>query len=310
MRLTQLRYFEAAVRLGSLRAAAEELRVSQPTLSEQLRALEEELGVVLLVRGRRGVTTTTAGATILDRVHEVLAGETAIKQEASAIAGLSHGITRIGAISVTAWSFVPTVMRQLAQDHPGLQFQLIESGSFAIEEEVRRGELDVGLVARLPTAKAVAGLTEVPLLTTRVLAALPVGHPLAALDIVTPDQLAGYPLVLFPRGFLLRNTLEEYFGQRQLPMVVQAGNVDTLRVMIGAGLGVALETELGIHHRTPESDRMCYVPFTGPPHEVEIRMLYRTTAQPSRAALAVMTHMRRAAARWRPPRGAAARVRR
>ncbi|REE73103.1 transcriptional regulator [Rhodococcus wratislaviensis] len=299
MRLTQLHYFDSAVRLGSLRAAADHLGVSQPTLSEQLRALEEELGVVLLVRGRRGVTVTTAGEAILDNVHSALAAETAIRQQASAITGLSQGLTRIGSIGIVARTFLPGVMSRLVAAHPGLEFQVLEAGSVDIRRDVLSGDLDLGLIARRPDepADTVSGLHVVPLLTTRVLVCAPKGHPLSTVDEVTMDQLAAYPLVLFPENFVLRRVVDEHFGSRT-PMIVQAGTLETLHAMVAAGLGVALEAELGSRIPAPRID-LVGVPFAGPPSTLEISLIYRNAVRPSSSATAVIGLTRKAAAQWR-----------
>lgn len=148
MRFTQLTYLEAALQLGSLRKAAAHLGVAQPSLTQQIQRLEEELNVVLLVRGHNGVTPTDAAVALLPHVRRALQAEESLHQAAGAINGLHIGRLRLGTIPAASKMFVPQVVRKFQLAYPQISFDVTEEGSGQIRESLLAGELDCGVLAR------------------------------------------------------------------------------------------------------------------------------------------------------------------
>jgi len=262
--LRQLRYFVAVAEELHFRRAAERLHISQPPLSQQIRALEEELGFALLVRTRRRVELTPAGAAFLRDARAIL-GELdgAVAGARRIDAGLT-GRLRINFVGSALFSTVPGTVERFRRSRPGVALELRERATADQLRAVRAGVADVGLVR--PPIEDDDSLRVETVLRERTVAALPAAHPLAALGRVPLRRLADEPLVLFPRdqapGFhdLLIGALADTGAG---PRVIQyAPEMLTIIGLVAAGTGVSL---------VPASvsrlalDGVAYRPVTGAP---------------------------------------------
>ena len=264
MELRQLRYFVAVAEELHFRRAAERLHISQPPLSQQIRSLEDELGFALLVRTRRRVQLTPAGEAFLRDARAILAELEGAVAAAQRIDAGQTGRLRIGFVGSALLSIVPGTVERFRSSRPGVAIELRERSTVDQLRAVAAGVIDVGLVR--PPIEDEAGLRAETVLRERTVAALPVGHPLAALQRVPMRRLAAEPLVLFPRaqapGFhdLL---IEALAGAGGGPRVIQyAPEMLTIIGLVAAGTGVSL---------VPASvsrlslDGVAYRPVTGAP---------------------------------------------
>ncbi len=152
--LQQLAYFLAVADVGSFTRAAESLGVAQPTLSRQLRALEDELGAPLVDRGGRdGPTLTAAGEAVLPLARRMLADADGARRTVAEIVGLRRGRVRIGATPSLCIGVLADVLRVFHEQHPDVRLELTESGSQPLVAGLVRGELDIALVI-VPPARA------------------------------------------------------------------------------------------------------------------------------------------------------------
>jgi DNA-binding transcriptional LysR family regulator len=239
--LRQLRYFVAVAEELHFRRAAARLHISQPPLSQQIAALETELGVILLARTRRRVALTPAGAAFLREARAILAGVDAAATTARAIDSGQEGVLRVSFVGSALLSIVPGIVQRFRAARPLVQIALRERPTSAQLEAVRTGIADIGLV-RPPVEPDPELVTEL-VLRERTVAALPAGHPLAALRRVPLRRLAAEPLVLFPReqapGYhdLLTGRLA---ATGTVPRVVQdAPETITIIGLVAAGIGVS-----------------------------------------------------------------------
>ncbi|HYB27665.1 MAG TPA: LysR substrate-binding domain-containing protein [Solirubrobacteraceae bacterium] len=242
MELRQLRYFVAVAEELHFRRAAERLHISQPPLSQQIRALEDELGFALLVRTRRRVELTPAGAAFLRDARTLLAELEGAVATARRIDAGQTGRLRISFVGSALFSIVPGTVERFRRSRPGVEIELHERPTIDQLRAVRAGVSDVGLVR--PPIEDDAGLQVQTVLRERTVAALPAGHELAALSRVPLRRLAAEPLVLFPRdqapGFhdLLIDSLA---GAGAAPRVIQyAPEMLTIMGLVAAGTGVSL----------------------------------------------------------------------
>jgi DNA-binding transcriptional LysR family regulator len=242
MELRQLRYFVAVAEELHFRRAAERLHISQPPLSQQIRALEDELGFVLLIRTRRRVELTPAGAAFLRDARTVLAELDGAVATARRIDAGQSGRLRINFVGSALFSIVPGMVERFRRSRPGVEIELHERATVDQLRAVHAGMADVGLVR--PPIEDDAGLRVRTVLRERTVAALPAGHELAALTRVPLHRLAAEPLVLFPRdqapGFhdLLIDSLA---GAGAAPRVIQyAPEMLTIIGLVAAGTGVSL----------------------------------------------------------------------
>jgi len=197
MELRQLRYFVAVAEELHFRRAAERLHISQPPLSQQIRALEDELGFALLIRTRRRVELTPAGEAFLRDARALLGELDGAVATARRIDAGQTGRLRIGFVGSALLSIVPGTVERFRASRPGVAIELRERSTVDQLRAVSAGVIDVGLVR--PPIDDESGLRAEIVLRERTVAALPTAHPLAALARVPLRRLAVEPLVLFPR---------------------------------------------------------------------------------------------------------------
>jgi DNA-binding transcriptional LysR family regulator len=262
--LRQLRYFVAVAEELHFRRAAARLHMSQPPLSQQIAALEEELGVRLLERTRRRVELTAAGESFLRDARATLAELDVAVSAARAIDAGQEGVLRVGFVGSALLSIVPGIVQRFRRARPGVEIELRERSTAEQLRAVSTGLIDVGLV-RPPIETDESLHTEV-VMRERTIAALPPGHPLASLRRVPLRRLAGEPLVLFPRaqapGFhdLL---VGELAATGTFPHIAQyAPEMTTIIGLVAAGIGVSL-VPASVEHLA--IDGVTYRPLAGAP---------------------------------------------
>src|ERR1700733_5761752 len=264
MELRQLRYFIAVAEELHFRRAAERLHMSQPPLSQQIRALEDELGFTLLTRTRRRVELTPAGEAFLRDARALLSELDGAVATARRIDAGQTGRLRVGFVGSALLSIVPGTVERFRASRPGVAIELRERSTVDQQRAVAAGVVDVGLVR--PPIEDAGELRAETVLRERTVAALPAGHPLAPLTRVPLRRLAAEPHVMFPRdqapGFhdLLIAALA---GTGAGPRVIQyAPEMLTIIGLVAAGTGVSL---------VPASvsrlalDGVTYRPVTGAP---------------------------------------------
>jgi len=262
--LRQLRYFVAVAEELHFRRAAARLHISQPPLSQQIAALEEELGLVLLERTRRRVELTPAGEAFLRDARAVLAELDVAVTTARAIAAGHAGYLRVGFVGSALLSIVPAAVQAFRRARPGVEVELRERSTVEALRLLRTGTIDIGLVR--PPIESDEDLRTELVLRERTVAAIPAGHPLAALRRIPLQRLADEPLVLFPRpqapGFhdLL---IGELAATGSTPHVAQyAPEMTTIIGLVAAGIGVSLVPASVAHL---EIDGVAYRPLRGAP---------------------------------------------
>jgi DNA-binding transcriptional LysR family regulator len=240
--LRQLRYFVAVAEELHFRRAAERLHISQPPLSQQIRALEDELGFALLVRTRRRVSLTPAGEAFLRDARALLGELEGAIATARRIDTGQTGRLRINFVGSALFSIVPGTVERFRRSRPAVELELRERPTADQLRAVRSGLADVGLVR--PPIEDDGELNVQTVLRERTVAALPGAHALAGFSRVPLRRLAAEPLVLFPRdqapGFhdLL---IEALAGARSAPRVIQdAPEMLTIIGLVAAGVGVSL----------------------------------------------------------------------
>jgi DNA-binding transcriptional LysR family regulator len=243
MELRHLRYFVAVAREGHVTRAAARLGIAQPPLSQQIRALEDEVGVALLQRHPRGVALTDAGRAFLADAEAVLAG--AAQAAARARRTARGEVGRIAVGFTTSAPFHPLVARAIRAfraDRPGVSFVLEETGSAELLAGLRAERLDVAFVRSGLTGAD--GLAVHPLLQEDMVAALPARHRLARRPRLTLRDLAPETFILYrrPDGRGLYDVIVSACAAAGFaPQVGQEAPriVSTLN-LVAAGLGITL----------------------------------------------------------------------
>jgi DNA-binding transcriptional LysR family regulator len=276
MELRQLRYFVAVAEELHFRRAAARLHMSQPPLSQQIRQLEEELGCRLLARTRRRVELTPAGESFLRDAQTILAELDSAVATARRIDSGQTGRLRIGFVGSALVSFLPGIVQRFRAARPNVEIELRERSTIEQVDGLAAGLVDVGLVP-LPVEEG--DLHAEILLREQAVAALPAGHPLAALRRVPLERLATEPFVMFPRaqapGFHDR-LLAGLAATGTPPRIVQnAAEMQTIVGLVATGIGVSL-VPASVAHLALQG--VAYRPVTSGPM-VELAAITRRTEE-------------------------------
>lgn len=235
----ELETFIAVSELGSFRRAADKLGVSQPSVTSRVQRLENVLGVKLLNRTTRRVTTTEAGERLRLRAEHTVTELRSLVQEFRDEATLQRGRVAIAAASSVAASVLPPIIRQFTQANPGVTVTLIDEFVGPVLQHVSAATADLAVV---PFAGKSAEYDFEPLFDDEFLVVVPRDHPLAGKDVVDFEQIAHYPLLTLPRETAIWNTIRDEFERRGLKFepAFQAYNLFTLVGLVEVGLGLSL----------------------------------------------------------------------
>ncbi|MDX1981282.1 MAG: LysR substrate-binding domain-containing protein [Bryobacteraceae bacterium] len=236
MTLQELRYFVSVADHRHFGRAAEACRISQPTLSGQLRKLEEHLGVTLFERTNKRVSLTPAGERILVHARRALEDTAMMESEAAASRDQLAGPLKLGVIPTLAPYLMPLILGPLRKACPAMKVELWEDLTNPLLDLLRGQKLDAALIA---TEAAGSGITTTALFEEPFLAALPASHRLAKLRVVDETELAPDVLVLADGHCLAGQTLSACSrADRQRPF--QAASLETLVNLVAEGYGTTL----------------------------------------------------------------------
>ena len=261
MDLRQLRYFVATAEEGHITRAAERLKMEQPPLSRQIKALERELDVQLFRRKARGVELTDAGRALLDSARDVLARVERSVETTQRTARGEEGQVRVGAAPTAPFhAFVPRIIRSFREAFPRVTLTLEESLSHDLFSRLRNEQIDVAFYRSEPADPA--GLVITPLLHEPMMMAVPKGHPLAkaarpglALKAFADETFIVYGRRLGPG--LYDSTIAACHAAGFSPRLGQEAPriVSTLN-LVAVGLGVAM-VPASLQHMRVDGVRYC-----------------------------------------------------
>ncbi len=240
MELRQLEYFVAVVEEANFTRAAERVHISQSGVSAQLRQLERELGVELIDRSGRTATPTAAGSAVLEHARVLLAAVDAIRQAADDVNGLIRGRLVVGMVVGSVMTPLFDALAAFHRAHPGVEIALAEDNSDRLVERIRAGTLDIALIGSAATTPP--GLNALTIISERLVAAVPVDHPLADHQRVTLADIVAYPLVCLPEGTGVRTVFDQACADRGVTpnIALQASAPGAVADLAARGLGAAI----------------------------------------------------------------------
>lgn len=255
MNLAQLRAFHAVAKQGTFSAAAQLLNVSQPAITQHVRALEEAMGGRLFHRRGTGVELTADGSELLPHVHQIIKGLEDVS------ARLENGrLVRSGhlAIGLCGPHVALPLIRQFRATHPGVRIETRMHNSSALLELVAQVRVDLAIVT---LTAPLNDLVCHRLVDQHVVLVLPTGHPWASRDSVDIGELAGQPFVTREAGSMTQQIFEQALAARGVEidrqLVLASREAVKEAVAAGIGLGIVLDKELG------HDSRLRGVPLTG-----------------------------------------------
>jgi len=244
MTLQELKYLVALADHGHFGRAAEACFITQSTLSTQLKKLEDFLGVTLFDRSLKRVTPTPIGQEILQAARNIVEESERIKDLAKHAQDPMARTLRLGIIPTLGPYYLPHALMLMHKKHPGLRLLLREEMTPQILDHLADGKLDAGLLA-LPITDD--SLRVEPLFYEPFYAALPSGHPLAKRDVLKVSDIMAEKLLLLDEGHCLRDQALDVCGTGSRGREeVRATSLETLRQMVGMGLGLTLLPALSV----------------------------------------------------------------
>ena len=291
MNLRDLRYLVALADERHFGKAAERCFVSQPTLSAQVRKLEEYLGVPLVERQPKRVALTPTGEKVVRRARTLL-------QEADAIVDLARtdrdplaGALKLALIPTVGPYLLPHVVGRLRKELPRLKLMLYEYQTEPLLQKLRAGDIDLGIVA-LPVV--LDGLEAAELYDEPFMLAVPAAHALADVERVKLDDLRGETLLLLEDGHCLRDQALEVCSRIRVNEAqdYRATSLETLRQMVAAGHGVTLLPELAAETPVGTARGLRIKPFTRPAPSRTLGAVWRKSTTRGPAIEAIVAAVR------------------
>ena len=258
MDLRLLEYFLAVAKTGNITRAAEQLHVTQPTVSRQLTDLEEMLGTPLLIRGRRQVTLTDAGVLFQQRAEEILSLMDKTRRDLSEQGSQLSGTVSLGCVESCASRMLPEVLGEFSQRHPEVRYEIYSADGDDIWEKLDRGELDFGVLLE-PIEAAKYDYIRLPYWETWGLL-LRQDHPLAEKTAIGREELLSVPLSL-PRREIVQDAIASWFGLEWNQLKVFAGHtlLNNAALLVEAGLCCAVC--VGGAFAIRGGEQLCFRPF-------------------------------------------------
>lgn len=248
LNLNHLRIFRTVLDRGSITAAAEALRISQPAVSRQLSEFEATLGTRLVDRLPRGIRATAAGALLDEHARRIFAEEKAAERDLAELLGLERGRLAIGASTTIGSYLVPPVFLDFSRQHPGISLELEIGNTRSIQNDVLAGGLDLGLTEGFVETDALD--VRVFLHDAMVLIAGPdePGRLLAGVRSLRAKDLVDLPFIVREQGSGTREVIDAALAERGVfrTNMTQLGGTEAIKNAVACGLGVAIVSRLAI----------------------------------------------------------------
>ena len=260
MEIRQLEYVVAVAEEKSISRAAERLHFSQPSLSQQIKKLETELGTILFDRLARGVVTTEAGERFVERARRILADLVDARRDAGDMRDAVRGTLHVGAIPTIAPFLMPRLVQLFTKRWPDVTIHIEENVTVGLMDHVVNGELDLAITSSVEDDRAVRIDT---IATEPLWVLLPQGSPLAKKKSVSWDAFGRQRTLVLHDDHCLSGQITRFCRRRgSRPTVVSRGaQLATIAEMVAAGLGVSVVPEM--MRVQDRSKRRVYRPFTG-----------------------------------------------
>jgi len=281
MEMQQLRYVVAVARTGNFSRAAEQCHVSQPSLSQQILKLEDELGERLFDRMKREVKLTPQGEAFLRRAIHILHEVDAAKREAAEAKDLLRGTITIGVLPTIAPYLLPEIMAEFTEKYPGVEIVVQEDTTARLLKHTLAYEIDFALVSQPINDERLAVRV---LFAEELLLALPPGHQLTQKSKISVGDLAGERLIVMKEGHCLGDQVLNFCERRdwQPQISFRSAQLETIQALVSAGLGLSLIPAMAA--RIGRKDLPEYRSFQSPKPQRKIVAVWPKQRPPARGA--------------------------
>lgn len=272
MELRQLEYFLAVSKELHFTKAAEKLNISQPSLSQQIRALEHEFGMPLFDRIGKKISLTEAGRILFSHskkvFHEIEQARTAIQE----LNGLQQGNLTVGALLTVINYLLPPAILNFNALYPNIELSVLGLRTGEIREKLLQNELDIGITF-LPVQDK--EIISIPLYQSELTLVVPTGHELTQHTTVTMEVLQKYPVILLPKNFFLTQLITlhcQNFNFTPKP-ILEISTMESLIHMVSKGMGITVLPKPYIDFL--QSNSIQAIKIKNPTPTIEIGIIYR-----------------------------------
>ena len=281
MELHQLRYMVAVAKSGNFSRAAEKCHVAQPSLSQQIQKLEDELGQRLFNRLKRGVKLTEAGESFLPRALRILEEVEAARREAEDTRALIRGTVTVGALPTIAPYLLPKVIAQFSEKYPGIEVIVQEDTTARLLKLTTAFEVDLAVVS-LPLEEPNVEVEK--LFSEELLLALPSNHALVKKKAVKLADLEEERFILMKEGHCLGDQVMGFCNRRNFHPKVscRSAQMETVQALVATGLGISLVPHMALE--SGPSNRPLYRSLDGTKPERAIVAIWPKRRTMGRAA--------------------------
>ncbi len=281
MEMQQLRYVVAVARTGNFSRAAEQCHVAQPSLSQQIQKLEDELGERLFDRMKREVKLTAHGEAFLRRAVRILEEVDAAKREAADAQDLLRGTLTLGVLPTIAPYLLPAALAAFAKKFRGVEIIVHEDTTVRLLKLAHAYEIDLAVVSA-PIHDERLAVRE--LFSEELLLALPPGHALLRKPRVNVGDLAGEKLIVMKEGHCLSDQVLGFCDRREVKPRIsfRSAQLETVQALVAAGLGISLIPAMA--KRSGRKDLPQYRSLQSPKPQRKIIAAWPTQRPPGRAA--------------------------
>lgn len=282
--IRRLKYFTDIAATGSFSQSAQRLGIAQPALSIAIKKLEEEAGLKLINRGNRDMSLTADGRVMLKHAQLILGNLADAGRELTELQGLEKGEINIGASAMLSTYLLPSVLFGFKKAYPGIRIRLFEAGTQTLEQMVIANKLDIALLQSVPVNEDIRYAAK---LTQQVVVCLPTHHHLAKKSSISIEEYSQQPLVMFRKGYFLRDSVEQRAKQQNIDFNIQfeTNLIDLLKQLVLNDVGIATCLPIIVEN---EKD-LCVRPFE-PPINLELAWGWKKNHYLSKAAQAFLSY--------------------
>jgi DNA-binding transcriptional LysR family regulator len=240
-----LAYFATVARLGSVRAAAETLRIAPSALSRQIKRMEDLAGLPLFERMPRGVTLTPAGEILFGYVHRWESDFNGLDEDLRGLAGLRAGTLKLATVEIATYSVVPRAIRALREAMPGVTVNTQVGVNDGVLRDIAEGNAEIGVVINMPRAVGVKSAWAV---RSAVGAVVLPDHPLAQHREVRIADCLAFPIIMPDETLMVRSAIRRALEKtrRGVRIAATSNRVASIKGLAKAGVGVAFLVELDV----------------------------------------------------------------
>jgi DNA-binding transcriptional LysR family regulator len=252
MEFQQLRGFFYSARLGNLTKAAEKMAITQSAVSQQIKALEAELGIKLFNRFGPRKDLTPDGKLFLQIVTPIIQEIDSLKITFEDMKGNQRGILTIAATTFMIMNYLPLVVKKFISKYPHVRLTILERRWNEIVTLAQSGEIDFGLA---PVTYIPPNLNYIKIEAMDRILITSLDHPLAKKDDITLLDIAQYPMITYEKGLVSRDEFDKVFEdiQLEIDIIMEGTNAETIKRYVELGIGIAIIPKIALSH--PQTDQ-------------------------------------------------------